>query len=160
MKMKKTLCKAQVLNKQKRFKILPGPVSSFCCNILQTLGRTGNSLSVVFIGSSRMREINRRYRGKDVPTDVLSFRYHGEMVEGMAFLGEIVISPEIAYKSAVARGMKFEAEIRTLLLHGILHLLGYDHETDSGEMNRLQKTLQRRRIYLNSAPVAGAQKRS
>ena len=157
--MKKNLCKAQVLNKQKRYKIFPKPVSSFCCNILQTLGQTGYCLSVVFIGPSRMRETNRRYRGKDIPTDVLSFRYHGEKVEGMFFLGEIVISPETAYKNAVARGLEFEAEIRMLLLHGILHLLGYDHETDGGEMNRLQKSLQHRRIYLSSAPVAGVKER-
>jgi len=106
-----------------------------------------------------MRETNRRYRAKDIPTDVLSFRYHGEKVDGMFFLGEIVISPETAYKNAVARGLEFEAEIRMLLLHGILHILGYDHETDGGEMNRLQKSLRRRRIYLSSAPVAGVKER-
>lgn len=157
--MKKTLCKAQVLNKQKPFKIFAKSVSSFCCSFLLTLGQTGHSLSVVFVGSSEIREINRRYRGKDAPTDVLSFCYQKEMVEGMIFLGEIIISPEIACHNARARGTAFEAEIRMLLLHGILHLLGYDHETDNGEMDRMQKNLMRRRIYLDSAPVAEASRR-
>jgi probable rRNA maturation factor len=157
--MKKSLCKAQVLNSQKQYKILPKSVSFFCGEILQTLGQTSHSLSVAFIGSSRMRKINRCYRGKDVPTDVLSFRYSGETLEGMPFLGEIVISPEIAYRNATERGTAFDAEIRTLLLHGILHLMGYDHETDNGEMNRMQKSLQRRQAFLNSAPVAYAKGR-
>jgi probable rRNA maturation factor len=52
--------------------------------------------------------------------------------------------------------MAFDAEIRTLVLHGILHLIGYDHETDDGEMNRLQKSLQRRRVFLDSTPMAYA----
>jgi len=106
-----------------------------------------------------MRTLNRRYRGKDAPTDVLSFCYPGELSEGMPFLGEIVISPEIAYKNAVDCGIAFDVEIRTLLLHGILHLMGYDHESDNGEMNRLQKALQHRPIFLNLAPVAYAKKR-
>jgi probable rRNA maturation factor len=158
-KMKKSLCKAQVLNSQRKFKILSTPVSSFCGKILQSLGRPGHSLSVVFINSTRMREINRRYRGKDSPTDVLSFRYHGETFEGMPFLGEVVISPEIANRNAAERGIAFDAEIRTLLLHGILHLTGYDHETDKGEMNRLQKLLQRRRVFLDSTPMASVKGR-
>jgi probable rRNA maturation factor len=158
-KMKQSLCKAQVLNSQKKFKILPESVSFFCGKILQTLGQTRYSLSVVFIGSSRMRKINKCYRGKDFPTDVLSFRYPGEMFEGMPFLGEIVISPEIAGQNATERGIGFDAEIRTLLVHGILHLMGYDHETDNGEMDRLQKSLQGRKVFLNSGPMAHAKGR-
>jgi probable rRNA maturation factor len=103
-----------------------------------------------------MREINRIYRGKNVATDVLSFRYAGETFEGKPFLGEIVISPEVAQKNAAEGRMAFDAEIRTLVLHGILHLIGYDHETDDGEMNRLQKSLQRRRVFLDSTPMAYA----
>lgn len=146
----------QILSRQRRFRILLRSVSSFCGRILQTLGQKDCSLSVVFINSSRMRKINRIYRGKDVPTDVLSFRYAGETFEGKPFLGEIVISPEVAQKNAAERRMAFDAEIRTLVLHGILHLIGYDHETDDGEMNRLQKSLQRRRVFLDSTPMAYA----
>ena len=78
-----------------------------------------------------MRAYNREHRGKDYPTDVLSFPY-GWAEEGLPFLGEIVIAP------AVARD-----DFSKLLVHGILHLLGYDHETDHGEMLRLQSQLVR-----------------
>ena len=138
---------------------MPRSVSSFCGRVLQTLGQKDCSLSVVFVNSSRMREINRLYRGRDVPTDVLSFRYAGETFEGKPFLGEIVISPEVAKKNAAARRIAFNMEIRTLVLHGILHLIGYDHATDNGEMDGLQKSLQRRLIFLNSTSMACAKGR-
>jgi probable rRNA maturation factor len=155
MKMKEPLCRTQVQNRQKRFKIFSGAVSLFCGEILDLLNQPERILSVVFVSLSKMQEVNKNFRGKDSPTDVLSFCYRSEMVDGLPFLGEIVISPEVAYKNALACRRPFEAEIRRLLLHGILHLLGYDHETDSGEMRRLQSNLQRRRIYVSSASVVG-----
>ena len=92
-----------------------------------------------------MREVNRTYREKDCATDVLSFGYPGEKSEGLPFLGEIVIAPEIAQKHAVQYQESLDSEIRRLLVHGLLHLLGYDHETDQGDMKRLQTRLLRRR---------------
>ena len=101
-----------------------------------------------------MQTLNRKYRGKNYPTDVLSFVYGEESVEGIPFLGEIVISPEIAWLQARRRKADPEKEMRMLLLHGLLHLLGYDHENDHGEMNRLQAKVMRGGVFLNSAPVA------
>ena len=94
--------------------------------------------------------LNRLHRGKDYATDVLSFSYEGERDDGLMFLGEIVIAPEVACENARRWNSLPERETRKLLVHGILHLLGYDHEADRGEMNRLQERLLRRRLL----PVA------
>jgi len=91
-----------------------------------------------------MRSLNRNYRGKDYATDVLSFAYGGNEVEGEPFLGEIIIAPAVAAEQAQRFRTGMENEMRRLLVHGILHLLGYDHETDRGEMSRLQAGLMRK----------------
>lgn len=86
-----------------------------------------------------MRALNRRFRGKDTPTDVLSFPAgQGEL------LGDIVVSVPYAARQARRRGERTQREIDRLLLHGYLHLLGYDHETDGGEMDALEAKLKRR----------------
>ena len=94
-----------------------------------------------------MRRLNCEWRKKNYATDVLSFNYDGELVDGLPFLGEIVIAPEIAARRALEYGAAPENEIRKLIVHGALHLLGYDHETDDGEMNRRQKQIMRRRFF-------------
>jgi probable rRNA maturation factor len=101
-----------------------------------------------------MRVLNRRYRQRDYPTDVLSFSYGDIMVDCVPFLGEVVISPEIAQRQAMSRGASPERELRTLLMHGILHLLGYDHETDRGRMNRMQAKLLRRKFFAEASALA------
>lgn len=98
--------------------------------------------------------LNRQYRGHDYATDVLSFSYLDETVAGQPFLGEIVIAPEIARRQARNWRSGPEREIRKLLVHGILHLLGYDHETDNGEMNRLQRRFLRGHVFSEGDPVA------
>jgi probable rRNA maturation factor len=101
-----------------------------------------------------MKSLNREYRGRDYATDVLSFRYRGEVADGIPFLGEIVIAPEVAWNQSRRWRIPPEREMRRLLVHGLLHLLGYDHETDSGEMMQLQRRLLRRRLFLQAGPVA------
>jgi probable rRNA maturation factor len=110
-------------------------------------------LSVVFVGSARMRAINRLYRGRDYATDVLSFHYDGQVMDGRKFLGELVISPEAALAQTPRAQAAWQTEIRKLLVHGILHLLGYDHENDQGEMVRLQRRLLRRRMAPATVPL-------
>ena len=95
-----------------------------------------------------MRKLNRDYRGIDKPTDVLSFAYHeaeDSIAEqgGPQHLGDMVISIETAERYADERGLSFEREIKHLVIHGTLHLAGYDHETDNGEMNRLERKLRK-----------------
>lgn len=105
------------------------------------------SLGVRFVGDRSMRLTNRRFRGKDQTTDVLSFP--GEEAgaggdAGTGHLGDILISVPTARRQAEEAGHSVDLEIKTLLLHGILHCLGHDHETDEGEMERLERRLRKR----------------
>lgn len=102
------------------------------------------SLGVRFASDRELHRVNRVYRGKDQPTDVLSFT-GGEIPppDGSCHLGDILISVPTARRQAEARGHSAERELRVLLLHGLLHCLGYDHETDQGEMERLERRLRR-----------------
>ena len=107
-------------------------------------------------GSRRIRRLNREFRGVDKPTDVLSFPFHEkeEFLRGGALsprergrlagrhpfiLGEIVICPEVAAKNARGAGLPLAEEMRRLLVHGFLHLLGYDHETGAAEERRMRR---------------------
>jgi probable rRNA maturation factor len=92
-----------------------------------------------------MKSLNRRFRGKDKPTDVLSFPADPDARK--QFAGEIAISAEIATKNARALGHSPAEEVKILVLHGILHLRGYDHECDNGQMDRREKQL-RAKLHL------------
>ena len=137
-----------VLNRQRQFRINRKAVALFCAEVLHSLKLPHPALSVVFVRSREMCSINSQYRGKDYATDVLSFAYEGVREDDMPFIGEILIAPEVAVRQAVRYGTAPEKEIRKLLVHGILHLLGYDHETDKGQMNRIQARLVRRKFFL------------
>jgi probable rRNA maturation factor len=100
------------------------------------------SLGVRFASDRELHRANRDYRGKDKPTDVLSFPGE-ETPEGGRHLGDVLISVPTARRQAEARGHSAERELRVLLLHGLLHCLGYDHEADQGEMERLERRLRR-----------------
>ncbi len=118
------------------------------------MGRPGHSLSVTFVGAREMRSLNYRYLKRDYATDVLSFSYGSVKMDGIPFLGEIVIAPEIAVDQAVRLRISPEKELKSLLVHGILHLLGYDHEADRGQMNRFQRKLQHRKFFQNAPSLA------
>lgn len=105
--------------------------------------RTGN-VSILLTDDGEIRALNRRFRGLDRPTDVLSFPLAGTTAEGADYLGDIVVSVETAARRAREVGWATGDEIRFLVLHGLLHLLGYDHETDGGVMDRLQARIARR----------------
>jgi len=106
--------------------------------LMRRLAVTETSVAAVFGSDERLRDLNHRYRGKDVPTDVLSF----PAGEG-GHLGDIAISSETARRNARAGGLTAALEARHLLIHGFLHLLDYDHETDDGEMETLERCLRR-----------------
>jgi probable rRNA maturation factor len=91
---------------------------------------------VALVSDARMRALNRQFRGKDRPTDVLSFP-----AGTRGFLGDIVIASGVAKKQAKAAGHRLNIEIRILALHGLLHLLGYDHHGDDGKMARVEARL-------------------
>jgi probable rRNA maturation factor len=97
--------------------------------------------NVLVTGSSELRSLNRRFRGKDQPTDVLSFPPGPCFVNGLA--GDIAISADIAKQNARRLGHSAGQEIKILALHGVLHLVGYDHETDRGTMAGKEAKLRR-----------------
>lgn len=98
-------------------------------------------VNVLVTSNQELQALNRRFRGKDNPTDVLSFAPMPGLVEGLA--GDIAISAEIAAHNARRLGHPPEKEIKILALHGVLHLAGYDHETDRGQMARKEVGLRR-----------------
>ena len=93
-------------------------------------------VELVFVNDDEMRNINREHRGIDKATDVLSFPYE-QVVGGL--MGSVVISTDTASRVAAGLGHSIECEIALLFLHGILHILGYDHEIDDGQMRGKEK---------------------
>ena len=93
-------------------------------------------VELVFVNDDEMRKINREHRGIDKATDVLSFPY--EQVSG-GLMGSVVISTDTASRVAGELGHSIECEIALLFLHGVLHILGYDHEIDGGQMRQKEK---------------------
>jgi probable rRNA maturation factor len=114
--------------------------------------RARGSMTVVLVSDARIRALNRQFRGKDYATDVLSFPVIADPLEGSRarrpagnrHLGDIVIARGIARRQARAAGHARPEELRILALHGLLHLLGYDHERDNGQMARLEQRLRRK----------------
>ena len=103
------------------------------------------SLGVRFASDREVRRMNRDVRGMDKPPDVLSFPggSGGTELDGSRHLGDVLISVPTARRQAEDRGHPAERELKVLLLHGLLHCLGYDHETDQGEMERVERRLRR-----------------
>jgi probable rRNA maturation factor len=112
--------------------------------LLAALAPGADSLGVRLVSRRECAELNGRYRGRQEPTDVLSFP--GETGPEGRHLGDIVICPAVARAQARRAGHRPEVELKTLLLHGVLHCLGHDHETDDGEMEQLERRLRRRFI--------------
>ena len=128
-----------LLNRQRRRAVRPARVRRVLRAAARDLGVTGE-LAVVLAGDRTLRTLNARYRGKDKPTDVLSFPGPG----GEEGLGDVVISLETAARNARVLGRTLPQELDVLALHGFLHVLGYDHETDDGTMDRLERRLRRK----------------
>ena len=103
---------------------------------------TRGRVTIAVVTDPVMRRLNRQYRGADEATDVLSFPADASPNTG--FLGDLAIARGMAARQARAQGHSTRVEIRVLALHGLLHLLGYDHEVDAGEMARLEERLRRR----------------
>ncbi len=97
------------------------------------------TITVAIVPDARVRALNRKFRGKDKPTDVLSFPS-----DQRGYLGDVVIASGVAARQARQVGHPVGTELRVLALHGLLHLLGYDHEHDDGRMARLERRLRRR----------------
>ncbi len=131
------------------------PIRGFkakACRILRLLGLEDCELSVALVGDEEIRLLNERYRSLDEPTDVLSFPVDEPLPSGPRLIGDVIISVEKAARQAIQRRRSLDDELEMLLIHGILHNLGYDHER-SPEDAREMRTLERRvRQELRPAP--------
>jgi probable rRNA maturation factor len=128
-----------LLNRQRRRRVDATRIRRALRGAAKSL-RVRGELAVVLGADGAIRRLNARYRGKDRATDVLSFPGPG----GVEGLGDVVISVETAERNARAAGRTLGGELEILAIHGLLHCLGYDHETDDGTMDRIEGRLRRR----------------
>jgi probable rRNA maturation factor len=149
-----------IVNRQRRIALAIEPLSDFLLRAEQELGFPESAVTVRLISDSAMAQLNRRFRGKSGPTDVLSFpantsrprrslplrknRSARVRIEAADYVGDIAVSPETARRNAQRYSRSLPAELRILVLHGLIHLAGFDHETDQGQMERLERRLRRR----------------
>ena len=136
----------EIVNRQRKFPIAASRWERFAAKALKVLPVKNANATVVFVSDRAMAELNRRWRRKRGTTDVLSFpaaQDKFEKSEGLN-LGDVVISIEQAARQARENKLSLNTEVAQLILHGLLHLCGYDHATDQGEMNRLEMRLRRK----------------
>jgi probable rRNA maturation factor len=155
-----------IVNRQHSVRVAAKELNRFVVRARRALGLPSESISICLVSNSEMMQWNRAYRGKKGPTDVLSFpadENGGPRVSkkfrslwgadlfsmaphsngGSRYLGDIAIAPAVAKRNALRLGRTFRDEMRILILHGMLHLMGYDHETDTGQMDRRERRLRR-----------------
>ncbi|HVB98547.1 MAG TPA: rRNA maturation RNase YbeY [Candidatus Dormibacteraeota bacterium] len=147
-----------ILNRQRSVAVSLASLDRFWQQARQSLHLPEDSLTICLVSEARIARWNRAYRGKPGPTDVLSFPADGRRKSaprdkkrasksfpaGGDYLGDVAIAPVVARRNARRLGRALPEELRILILHGALHLLGYDHETDHGEMDRVERRLRRR----------------
>jgi probable rRNA maturation factor len=128
-----------IANRQRAVSIDTDELESFHLRLSRAAGVKPHSFGVALVSDRRITALNRRYRGRPRPTDVLSFAAGGN-----GYLGDVVISVETARRQARRYRHGLGDELKLLMLHGLLHLMGYDHENDNGRMNRREHALRRR----------------
>jgi probable rRNA maturation factor len=152
-----------VLNRQNKVRVELAPLRAFLKRAKAAARIPAAEVTVCLVSDREMTRLNQAYRRKQGPTDVLSFPAQSPQRKSpvatgrptaaslrtrrpvtKTFLGDIAIAPETARRYAMHNGRTVRDELRVLILHGVLHLMGYDHETDRGEMDRLEQRLRRR----------------
>jgi len=146
-----------ILNHQRRVRVPIRILESFFARVRRRLRLSSDALAIALVSDAQIARWNSSYRGKPRPTDVLSFPTthpalkpkRGGISEARdsssstLYLGDIAIAPAVARRNSRRFGRTFTQEMQILILHGILHLMGYDHETDSGQMERYERRLRR-----------------
>jgi probable rRNA maturation factor len=156
-----------IVNRQSRISVPLRELDKFLARVRRRLRLPKDSLTVCLVTDAEIARWHRAYRGKSGPTDVLSFATNarktkrrrarnrrvrkGELFDFDAaaanhsteYIGDIAIAPAVAKRNASRFGRTLDAEMRILILHGILHLMGYDHEADDGQMERRENKLRR-----------------
>jgi probable rRNA maturation factor len=146
-----------IVNRQRAVRVALPPLEEFLGRVRGGLGLSQTDVTICLVSDAEIARMNEAYRKKKGPTDVLSFpavarrkpvalrrRASGTNLKVEKYLGDIAISPATARRYAKKNGRRLPSELRILILHGVLHLLGYDHETDSGEMTRIENRLRKR----------------
>jgi len=160
-----------ILNRQRAVRVARGPLEAFLRRVEDELNLGDSDVTVCLVSDAEIARMNEAFRKKKGPTDVLSFpaekerrapasrrkKIYAESAEGAeksrrgpgsrsteTYLGDIAIAPATAQRYAKKNGRSLNNELRVLILHGVLHLLGYDHETDRGEMDRFEQKMRRR----------------
>ena len=140
-------------NRQRAVRLARRPLESFLRRVRDEVGFRSAGVTVCLVSDTEIARLNETFRKKKGPTDVLSFptvarrrpvRLGSKMVKPGKYLGDIAISPATARRYARKHGRNFSNELQVLILHGVLHLLGYDHESDRGEMDRVERKLRKR----------------
>jgi len=131
-----------------------GSLDRFVARAKRAAGLRG-AVTILVTSSRELRRLNQRFRGKDKPTDVLSFP--AEMISRGRFAGDVAISADIAAQNARRLGHSPAEEVKILVLHGLLHLAGYDHEADNGTMAKRESRL-REQLGLPVALIERTQK--
>lgn len=140
----------EIINQQKTIEINSTNFDSFSFKAINIIPESkSKSLTIAFVTDKEIQKLNNQFRNKNSTTDVLSFpNENDEFEQNENYLGDIVISVEQAQRQALENNLLLELEVKQLILHGILHLCGYDHETDKGEMNKLELEL-REKLGIN-----------
>ena len=149
-----------ILNRQREVRVARRPLELFLRRVKRQLGLANSDLTVCLMSDAEIARLNQDFRKKSGPTDVLSFpasrfRRPARFPTALSsrnsrnprvrqYLGDVAISPATARRYAKKHGRLLASELRVLILHGVLHLLGYDHETDRGEMDRIERKLRKR----------------
>jgi probable rRNA maturation factor len=141
-----------ILTRQREVRVARPPLESFLRRVKSELGCGAAGVAICLVSDAEIARMNVKFRKKKGPTDVLSFPVAKRRrssssrprVKGDEFLGDIAISPATARRYAKKNGRTLSSELKVLILHGVLHLLGYDHETDQGEMDRIEAKLRKR----------------
>jgi probable rRNA maturation factor len=136
-----------VLNRQRKYPIQVSRLNRFLLQLCLRLRISKKECAVLLTNDRTIRRLNQRFRNRNKATDVLSFPCKSALDRGLTLedgcLGDVIISVETAQRQAMTRNHDLERELRILVIHGVLHLLGHDHETDQGQMRRKELRLQR-----------------
>jgi probable rRNA maturation factor len=144
-----------VSNRQRAARLARRPLELFLHRVKSELGLDEAGVTVCLVSDPEIARMNEKFRKERGPTDVLSFptvarrrpiplRRGSHQIKPGEYLGDIAISPATARRYARKHGRSLSSELKVLILHGVLHLLGYDHETDRGEMDRVESNLRKR----------------
>jgi probable rRNA maturation factor len=147
-----------VNNRQRAVRLARRPLETFLRRVQDELGLQEAGVTICLVSDAEIARMNETFRKKKGPTDVLSFLSSArrtprrpaseggpyKRMKAGEYLGDIAISPATARRYAKQHGRTLSSELRVLILHGVLHLLGYDHEIDRGEMDRIERKLRKR----------------